>query len=407
MTRFILILNMVVLLAACSSEQVITEDSALRPAELVAFDPTLSVKLSWSVQLNRDDRRRGFDLAPVARDGAIFVTETGGRVAAYDALTGALRWERLLNITLSSGPGVGDGAVMLGSEDGELIVLETADGATRWRATTSSEILAAPQISAGKVVISVNDGKIVAYDAQNGQRLWVSANTVPALSLRGGGRPVIVGERVIVGFANGSIAAFNLNNGKRLWETAVAVPKGRTEIERLVDVDTTPRIAGGVVYAVAYQGQVAALSIENGQTLWSREGSSFTDFVIDESRLYFTDATSQLWALDRKTGATLWRQEQLRARLVTGPALLDEYLVVGDFQGYVHWMRREDGHFVARTHMKEADRRAVVAGKVFLPEDDESSFRQRAGIRVSPWVVGDQIYVRDENGVLAAYRVGS
>jgi outer membrane protein assembly factor BamB len=404
MTRIACVIAAAMLLGACGGDEVVSENNALRPAELVVFEPSVPVELAWSAQLNRDPRPRQFNLAPQIRDGRIFVAERGGRVAAYDTTSGVLRWEQKLDATLSAGAGVGEGLMLVGGEDGDLFALDVDSGSLKWRATVSSEILAAPQIGAGKVLVSVNDGKVIAFDAQRGQKIWISNNNVPALSLRGGGRPVIVGERVIAGFANGHVAAFNLHNGKRLWETAVAVAKGRSEIERLVDVDTTPRVLDGTVYCATYQGQVAALSLESGQILWSRDTSTFTDLIVDESRVYYSDASSELWALDRKTGATLWRQDKLRGRMITGPALSGDHIVVGDFQGYAHWMRRDDGHFVARTDMKDADRRAVVAGQVHLPED-EDVFRVPEGILITPAVAADGVYIRDGNGILAAYRV--
>jgi outer membrane protein assembly factor BamB len=394
------------LLCACSGDKVISENETIRPADLVTFEATVPVKLAWSAQLNIDAKRRGFSLVPVEYEGQIFTTESNGRVACYDAARGTFRWDVKLDARLSSGAGVGNGLLVVGSEDGELFELDTQRGDIKWRTPLSSEILAAPQVAADKVLVSIGDGKVVALDARTGQRIWVSSNTVPALSLRGGGRPVVVGERVIVGFASGHLAAFNLHNGKRLWETAVAVSRGRSEIERLIDIDSTPRVFDNMIYTVTYQGQIAALTLDSGQIVWSREASSYADIAIDDSHVYYSDNNGELWALDRTSGATLWRQDKLHGRATTAPALLGDYVAVGDFQGYIHWMTRADGRFVARVRMDDADRRAVVSGKVNFDEETPI-FSVPGGIRLAPWAANQKLYVRDENGVLAAFRTGS
>jgi outer membrane protein assembly factor BamB len=406
MKRIGILSAVTLLLCACGGDKVISENDTNRPADLVTFEATLPVKLAWSAQLNIDDKRRGFSLLPVEYDGQIFTTEANGRIASYDAVSGKFRWDIKLDAKLSAGAGAGNGLLVVGSEDGELFGLDTKRGAIRWRTPLSSEILAAPQVTADKVIASIGDGKVVALDALTGQRIWVSSNTVPALSLRGGGRPVIAGERVIVGFASGHLAAFNLHNGKRLWETAVAVSRGRSEIERLVDIDSTPRVFDNMIYTVTYQGQVAALSLENGQIVWSREASSYVDIAVDEGHVFFSDNSGELWALDRTSGATLWRQDKLHGRATTAPALLGDYIAVGDFQGYLHWMTSVDGRFVARVRMDDADRRAVVSGKVSVDEDTPT-FAVVGGIRIAPWASNQKLYVRDENGVLAAFKTGS
>lgn len=406
MKRIAILSALALLLSACGGDKVISENEIDRPADLVKFEATLPVKLAWSAQLNIDPKRRGFNLLPVESAGQIFTTESNGRVACYDALRGTFRWDIKLDAKLSAGAGAGNGLLVVGSEDGELFGLDMQRGNIKWRTPLSSEILAAPQITADKVIVSIGDGKVVALNASNGQRIWVSSNTVPALSLRGNGRPVVAGERVIVGFASGHLAAFNLHNGKRLWETAVAVSRGRSEIERLVDIDSTPRVFDNMIYTVTYQGQIAALMLESGQIVWSREASSYVDIAVDESHVYFSDNSGELWALDRTSGATLWRQDKLHGRATTAPAVLGDYLAVGDFQGYIHWMTRADGRFVARIAMTDADRRAVVSGKVNYDEETPT-FSVPGGIRIAPWASNQKLYVRDENGVLAAFNAGS
>ncbi len=393
-------------LQGCGGSDVVTENINSRPAPLVEFEPTAAIKLAWSAQLNPDTKRRGFSLSPVVFEGKVIATEATGRVSAYDAASGKLQWEKLLDQTISAGAGAGQGLVVVGLESGEIVALDVANGSEKFRAPLSSELLSAPQISGGKIVLCTSDGKVSAFDAGSGQRIWSAANNIPALTLRGAGRPIIVGERVVVGFSNGHVAVFNVSNGKRLWETTVAVPKGRSEIERLVDIDATPRVFDGTIYAAGYQGQVAALALETGQTLWTRDTSTYVDMTLDAARVYLAAADGQIWALDRKTGASLWRQEQLRGRLLSAPVLVGSLLALGDYQGYVHWLNASDGKFAARSSMRDANSRATVSGSVYLPED-YPTFPDPAPIRATPWGDSERVFVRDENGILAAFQAGS
>ena len=323
------------------------DDNAPAPAELEDFEPSVEIGRLWS---RRAASGAGFSLAlhPAVAGGRVFTAGRDGDVAAYDAGTGERLWETDTGVPVSGGPGAGPGVVAVGSSDGDVVALDGAGGEVAWRARVSSEVLSAPAVSERIVVVRTIDGKLFGLDAANGERLWVYDRAVPALTLRGTSSPVIARDIVIAGFDNGRLVAVSLDHGQLLWESHVATPAGRTELERLADIDADPVVADGVVYATAFQGRVAAFDLHTGRLLWQRDMSSRTGVGAGRRLLYVTDDESHVWALDRNTGASLWRQGRLERRRVTRPVEFAEYVVVADFEGHVHWLSIEDGSFAAR-----------------------------------------------------------
>lgn len=324
-----------------------SDDNAPAPAELEDFEPSVEIGRLWS---RRAASGAGFSLAlhPAVAGGRVFTAGRDGDVAAYDAGTGERLWETDTGVPVSGGPGAGPGVVAVGSSDGDVVALDGAGGEVAWRARVSSEVLSAPAVSERIVVVRTIDGKLFGLDAANGERLWVYDRAVPALTLRGTSSPVIARDIVIAGFDNGRLVAVSLDHGQLLWESHVATPAGRTELERLADIDADPVVADGVVYATAFQGRVAAFDLHTGRLLWQRDMSSRTGVGAGRRLLYVTDDESHVWALDRNTGASLWRQGRLERRRVTRPVEFAEYVVVADFEGHVHWLSIEDGSFAAR-----------------------------------------------------------
>jgi len=395
--------------AGCAevSEYVIGEDE-IEPTRLSIFKQTLPVKLAWSTQLNVASERNETRLDPIEVNGIIYLAEPEGRVAAYNAIDGALVWEVFLKKVITGGIGKGIGDLILGTENAEVIALDLKTGKINWTATVSSEILSPPQMSNNTVLVFSGDGVITAINATSGKRVWVNRNAVPALSLRGTSVPLVSGNMVIAGLANGKLVALDINNGKKIWETTIAVARGRSELERIVDIDSAIRIKDGMVYVVSYQGRLSAVDVSNGRTSWVRDLASYQDIEISDSHIYITDNLSKVWALDRSSGATLWRQDKLSGRTLTAPVVQSDYLVIGDFKGFVHWISREDGHLVARQNMESANTAAKVVGSVHAEEFEvggDFDFKEIAGILSTPLAVGNMLYVSDKGGVLAAYQI--
>ncbi|HEY5701651.1 MAG TPA: outer membrane protein assembly factor BamB [Gammaproteobacteria bacterium] len=327
------------------------DDNSEPPAELVEFNAELKVEEAWSRSIGSGVTKYYLKLRPIIEDGRVFAADRKGRVSAYDTVNGNQVWESDTDVPVSGGPGSGDGLIIVGSSDGDVVALNAADGEEKWRAKVSSEVLAAPSAADGIVVVRTIDGKLFGLDATSGNRVWVYDRTVPVLTLRGTSTPVLSDGAAIAGFDSGRMVAVSLKNGQTLWETVIAVPRGRSELERLVDIDADPVIEDRTVYVVTYQGRVAALELFSGNVIWRRDMSSYAGLGINGDHIYVTDADSFVWALDRKSSASIWRQDQLKLRGLTSPLGVGRFVVVGDFEGYVHVLSSEDGRMLARTRV--------------------------------------------------------
>jgi outer membrane protein assembly factor BamB len=257
-------------------------------------------------------------------------------------------------------------------------------------------------VSLGDTIVAhALDGSISAISRTDGSVLWRHLEKVPSLSLRGSSKPLIVGgDRVVVGNASGQVIALNLHNGNLLWRATIATPRGRTDLERMVDVDAELAAADGVIYASAFQGNVAAIDAASGQLIWTREIPSQSGIVLDERALYLSDSSSNVWALSRRNGATLWKQDKMQHRALGIPAQQGRYLVLGDFAGYLHWLDKEDGDLAARVRVRTFFEH--------FPVEDESSddrYVEDRSLLVSPLVEGTRVYGFDQRGTLDAYDV--
>src|SRR3569623_2121880 len=262
--------------------------------------------------------------------------------------------QRRLSGDVSGGITAAGETLLFGTRHGEVLALSQKDGAPVWRAQVSSEVLTPPAVSEGVVVVRAGDGKLYGLEQHDGARRWVVDRPVPALTLRGIGAPVIADGVVYAGFANGKLLAVALRDGSVQWEATVATPQGRSELERMVDVDARPIVADDVVYAVAYQGRVVALARSSGRVLWSRDMSSHTDMSYDAGSLYVRDENGVVWAIGRRRGAALWKQDKLHNRASSAPVIFGSDLVVADIEGYLHWLARNDGRLLARHHVGDA-----------------------------------------------------
>lgn len=361
------------LLVGCGAK-----DNVEPPAPLVEFEPTLDVTAVW-----RSGTGTGagvpVGVQPYLEQGRIFTVDPKGLVTAYDAETGRVLWERETGLEVSGGVGGGDGLLAVGTNEGLVHVLRQDDGSQLWQEEVTSEVLSPPVIGGGAVLVRTLDGRLFAFNALDGTRIWVITRSVPALSLYGTSAPVVAGGVVIAGFDNGRLAALTLTQGRTLWEANIGVPQGRSELERLVDVDTRPTLADGLIYGAAFQDRVAAVRPEGGEIAWSQEISTYRNLAIEGDQIFVTDENSLVWALDRGTGASLWRQEKLRARNLSAPVVIDDFVVLADLQGYVHWLSRFDGRFLARTSVSNSP---VIAPPI---ADDE------------------RVYILSSDGELAAF----
>ncbi|ALG67683.1 outer membrane protein assembly factor BamB [Beggiatoa leptomitoformis] len=345
-TRLTLLCALLVSLNACSIFG--DKDNAETPAKLEDFTPATTVSEIWSANVGSGADERYLKLQPAVYNNQVFAASPKGYVSAFDLKTGQNHWEKRLDVVISGGVGTNLDSVFVASNKGDVIALAMADGTEKWRVQLNSEVLSTPQADDSHVIVRTIDGKVYNLNTQNGATLWVQERTVPTLSLRGNSNPILLAQAVLVGFDNGHFAALDVNTGKPLWESAVAMPQGRSELERMVDIDADPKLINDTIYVVSYQGRSAAINLYNGQLVWQREVPSYAGIGVDDKAVYVSDQRSHVWALDRHTGASLWKQEKLQARALTAPVSMGEYVIVGDLEGYLHYLRRDDGQFVAR-----------------------------------------------------------
>ncbi|VAX06312.1 Outer membrane beta-barrel assembly protein BamB [hydrothermal vent metagenome] len=383
------------IIVGCSS----SPSPVLPPVSLPDFEPTASMVTEWRSDVGRGARYFYLRYKPVFDGDTGYMADYEGTIYAFDVKTGDQLWQRDLNLKLTSGLSLEEGHLLLGSNLGDVIALDPKDGHELWRSKVSSEVLTPPLARQGFVVVRTIDGHLYALDANNGKRRWIFESSVPLLTLRGNSAPLIVNDMVLMGSDNGKLTALTLKDGIELWETAIAVPAGRTELERIIDIDVDLIVVDDLIYAATYQGRLAAVQLENGRIRWVQDMSSYAGMTADAYRIYITDAESQVLALNRMSGAILWRQEKLLRRQLTGPALHGDNVVVADYDGYVHWLDREDGHIVNRILLNEV---AYQFDEEWQQDDTDYYDRER-NILANPVVYQDMLIVNDRFGIMSAY----
>lgn len=367
MTRLAWLLALALTVTACSKEKDLEP-----PAELVKFTVKLEPDRVWSAGTNGGDDVLRLGLRPAVLDDRVYVAGHGGDVQALELGSGRKLWSAKTELDLSGGPAVGEGLVVTGTIAGQVLALDAATGAERWKMAIGGEVLSAPAIGAGLVIVRTVDGKLRAYRVADGTEAWSYEQPVPKLTLRGNGPPVINGDMVLAGFDNGKVIALALSTGDLLWSATVAPSRGRTEIERLADIDSPVHVIDKDVYVVGYQGRVAMLSLESGQIWWGRDMSSYRGMVADAEHLYVTTADSTVVALRRRDGTEVWRQAQFLRRGLTAPALQGDTVVVADFEGYLHWLDATTGDILGRAKLGggRISNAPVTAGELLLVQGD-------------------------------------
>jgi len=323
-------------------------DNAEPPAELTDIENPIKLKKLWDTSIGVGYDKQFINLMPFVSEGQLYIADRDGRVASLDARTGKKNWLVKTKKPISGGPGVGSGLVFFGTSDAELVALSIEDGSEVWTAEVSSEVLSIPQVDIDKVIVQASDGSVVALSVDTGEQLWIHDRSVPVLSLRGTSTPAIEQGLVIAGFANGKLVGLSAEQGFPVWEASIAIPQGRSEIDRLVDIDGDPVVVGGVVYVTTYQGHIAVIEASTGNQGWQRDMSSHVGLGVDFSQVYVTDDVSNVWAMSRQSGASEWKQDALANRKLTAPVPFEDYVAVGDFEGYVHLLSRYDGSLVGR-----------------------------------------------------------
>lgn len=369
-------------LAACSSGRVSKRENVQPPAELTDFESSVRVERVWSRAVGKGEERMGLRQRPVAGDGRLYFANVEGEVVALDAGTGRELWKvEFDGLRFAGAPGFGEGTLVLPTLDGTVLALNPDSGSERWRATVSSEVVAAPAVGRGLAVVRVNDGRMYGFSITDGSRRWVYDRGIPSLTLRGNSPPLIVETALFAGYDDGSVVALRLDAGTPVWEQPVAVGEGRTDLDRMVDVDGEVLFRDGQLFAGAYRGQVVAFDALNGRPIWNREMSVHGGLGQAGELIVVADDRGNVWALDQRSGSATWKQDALGFRWLTTPVLHAGYVAVADVEGYVHWLSLEDGRFVARER------------------------QSKKSIRGTPLLVDDLLIVTSIEGELSAYRL--
>ncbi|UWX04789.1 outer membrane protein assembly factor BamB [Pseudoxanthomonas sp. NC8] len=358
---------------------------AAEPAELVDFEATVHPAEIWSANLGEGERRIGARQGPVVLDGRVFAAATEDRVTALDLQTGREVWQfrggKDESLRLAGGPGAGEGLVVVGSLTGDVIALDAGSGSERWRAKVTSEVIAAPLVTQGTVFVRSNDGRISAFDATNGERRWFNEHELPALTIRGNAPLAWAPGVLFSGNDDGTLSAPALQDGRALWQQTIGTPDGRTELERMADVDSAPLIDGTQLFVSSFKNRTVSIDGPTGRPMWQSEHGGIGGMGVASAGLAVSSPAGTVYLLDKTSGAALWSQPVLARRSLTGPAVQGDYVVVGDFDGYVHWLRLSDGAQAARER---------VGGKA---------------IKAQPVVVDGILLVQNVEGGLTAFRL--
>ncbi|MCS3431977.1 outer membrane protein assembly factor BamB [Klebsiella sp. BIGb0407] len=355
------------------------EEDVVKMSPLPTVENQFTPTKAWQTSVGNGVGDFYSNLHPAWQGGTVYAADRHGLVKAVNADDGKQIWQTNLaektgffssNISalLSGGLTVEGSHIFVGTEKAKVFALNTEDGSVAWETTVAGEALSSPVISEGLVLIHTGNGLLQALDENDGSIKWTVNLEMPALSLRGESAPAVAFGAALVGGDNGRVSAVLMQQGQLIWQQRISQATGTTEIDRLSDVDTTPVIVNGVVYALAYNGNFAALDLRSGQILWKRELGSVLDFVINDNHIYLVDQNDRIMSLTIDGGVTVWTQSDLLHRGLTSPVLYDGYIVVGDGEGYMHWVNTSDGRFVAQQKVDSSgfQTNPVVAGNKLL-----------------------------------------
>jgi outer membrane protein assembly factor BamB len=334
------------LLAACGGNK----DNSEPPAPLTSIENQIPLAVNWVVDTRASQNRAALRLGPLLAGDHAYTIDNSGLIRSIDLTNGRKLWQYRSGYEPITGLGGNPQMLILTSRDGDIAAMREIDEGLEplWSTRIGSEVRATPVVDGEQVFVRSVDGHLRSLSTVDGSEQWLVSQRVPALSVTGNSVPLVVGDLVIVGFDDGKLTAYDRDTGKTMWSTAITVPRGRTEVERMVDLDGNLVARDGVVYAVSYQGQLAAVQVISGDVLWSRKFPSFQAIAIDDTSLYLSSDDSDIWSVDRRTGAAFWKQDVLHARRVTAPTLIGDKLVVADFEGFLHWFAKVDGKLLGR-----------------------------------------------------------
>ncbi len=315
------------------------------PASLVDFKNTMALRTAWSAEVGKSDT---FVLSPTLVGDKLFVASADGTIACIDASNGKFIWRINAGAALTAGVGSDGKTVVVGAQDGVVLAFDASNGKSRWKSQASSQLLSSPAVGRGVVVLRSLDNRILALDSETGARRWFVQRPAPSLALQAAPGIVIAEDTAYLALPAGRLLALSIGTGVPRWESSIAEPRGATELERVVDVSGTPVLAGKDICATTYQGRLACADVTNGALRWARELSAEVGPGIDERFVFAADERGNVQSFARANGANQWRNATLSWRGLSAPVSFARAVVVGDKEGYLHFLSREDGAMLAR-----------------------------------------------------------
>ncbi len=351
------------------------------PAELSEFVPEVLIQQNWQISLGGNAEEEFIQLKPHVFDDKIAFTQTGGNVSVYDISSGRIIVSSNAADFVSAGVGGNAQYLVVGTHDGVAVAINSADGAEAWSINVASEVVSIAHTENDLAVLRTNDNRIIGLSISSGEKLWTVTQTPPALILRGASVPIVRDGVIYAGMDNGKVIAISMQSGNVIWESRVSVPSGRSELERLVDVDGQIAADDNFIYAASYHGRVVAISRTNGRIRWARDLASISGVSVDDALVYVTDKDDNVWALEKETGVSSWKQDKFLYRQLSAPVIQENAVLVGDSQGYIHALSKQDGRIIGRTNLAKKP------------------------IHTSPLSTNTVAYVMDVSGRLASYSV--
>lgn len=365
--RKFVILGLIALLQGCGplDNYMLGKDNTPEPTELSALTNKANLALRWSHSISKPSKSSTYlKLKPVVHGHLIYTATSNGMVQATNKNTGDVVWSKQLKTNIVSGPSIGEGYVAVGTSRSTVVLLNQENGRKIKQLKVSSDALSKPLITANNVIIKTIDGNLYAFDLKTGKKQWSSEHGAPNLILKASASPVLMGKLVLVGFSDGKLDAVDAQTGHQVWQKSIAFASGFSDVERLVDIDADPIVQGNLVYLASYQGYVGALSLASGEFIWRKPASVYQNLTIDNDTLYMTDSDDVIWAYDNQNGHVKWKQNAFKARGLTEPVLVGQYLVVGDKTGYLHVLSTQTGDLMGRLRLSgPVDTSLTVSGK--------------------------------------------
>jgi outer membrane protein assembly factor BamB len=354
--------SLLAMAAGCStldSLNPFSADKKDKPAKLEELKSSMAVKTAWKYSLGKAG---AYSFSPAFGGNSLFVADANGAVVRLDATTGKEIWRSKAGSDLTAGVGVSPNGevVVVGGVKGNIIALD-GSGKPLWKAQASSEVLSSPVAADDVVIVRSVDNRITAYEAKTGAKRWSVLRTTPALTLRNAPGMVIAGTNVYVGQPGGKLLALTLNTGVPRFEVSVGEPKGATELERVADVAGTPVVFEKDICAVSYQGRAGCFDLATGVARWAKDASSDVGVGVDQRFVFVADEKGAMSAFSREGGQSAWKSDKLAFRRLSTPASFGRAVAVGDYQGYIHFLSREDGAILGRV---STDGSAIVSAPV-------------------------------------------